>query len=59
MRDYYENSQRKLAGWPGINVPLKAQVQMTRMKARNLLRTLIQIGIQNMLIMKETEEVSD
>ena len=33
------------------------QVQMTRMKARNLSRTLNQIGIQNTL--KETEEISD
>jgi hypothetical protein len=41
----------------GINVPLKVQVQMTRMKARNLSRTLNQIGIQNTL--KETEEISD
>ena len=41
----------------GINVPLKVQVQMTRMKATNLLRTLNQIEIQNTLIMKETEEI--
>lgn len=33
----------------GINVPLKIKVQMTSMKAKELMRTLNQLGVQNAL----------
>ena len=41
----------------GKNVPLKLQLQMARMKAKPLRRTLIEIGVENTL--KEIEEKVD
>ena len=38
----------------GINVPLKIRLQMTKTKAKQLTRSLNQIGIQNTL--KETDD---
>ena len=44
----------------GINVPLKIRLQMKRMKAKQLTRSLNQIGLQNTLKeTEETEEMSD